>query len=122
MAHKCLLIEVLDAEAKHSVGVSQKTGKPYDFWTQTAYISSGTVYPTPVTLRCSALDGGTVFLPVAVGFYLAPAGSLVQDRLGVTFRPEAPPVPIREAIAELQELDKAAAASAVSRAPRAVAG
>jgi hypothetical protein len=119
MSTKCVVLEVTDGEASHSgPGVAQKTGKAYDFWSQTAYLSSGAAYPTPITVRHDVLKGGENFLPLKPGFYLLPVGCFATDRVaGQVLRIESGPVPLDDGIADLQALAKAQRA-AVAAVPR----
>jgi hypothetical protein len=117
----CLIQVTDDAEATHmGPGVSAK-GAQYDFWQQTAYMTTGTTFPSPITLRFDVTRAGPNaknHLPLAPGFYLIPAGALQLQRGDVIARFEQPPVPLAEAVAELQELLKSVAGASGGGATR----
>lgn len=116
MTTKCLVIEVLEPTADHvGPGVSAK-GQPYDSWSQTAYISSGTVYPTPVVLRYDVLrsEGVPNHLPLAIGYYVLPAGAVRQEKGVNVLRLDRPLVSLGDAISELSELLKSSGSAAGS--------
>ena len=106
------VIEVLSPEAKHLVG--SKEGRSWDFWIQTAYASSGELYPFPIEIKLP--DDGKAYAP---GLYLIPAGSVRSTRKGLEFQTGIPLVPLDAAISDLQALAKAVASGA--RAPARVA-
>ena len=111
-----------DAEAEHmGPGVSQK-GQPYDSWSQTGYLWTGSAFPVPVSIRFDVLRAkpdDKNFLPLTPGLYAVPGTAFRQRGADINVRFDAPPVPLAEAVAELQALLKSASPAASAPSLRA---
>jgi len=71
------IIEITDNHAKPISGTSKKTGEPYSFSIQTAYLHNGDHYPTKFEIVIDSTKS-----PYQTGFYDLASDSVYINRLG----------------------------------------
>lgn len=71
------VIEIADNYAKPISGTSKKTGEPYSFSIQTAYLHNGDPYPTKFEIVIDSTKSS-----YQVGFYDLASDSVYINRLG----------------------------------------
>lgn len=120
MANKTCVVQILSPAVDHVVGKSAD-GRGYDFYTQTAFITSSDPFPQKITVTLP--QGAPPYVP---GVYLLGGGCVVQKavnsaagkaRIAYGFEPAVELVSLADALAELQAMDKAARAAAPVAAP-----
>jgi len=71
------VIEITDNNARSISGTSKKTGEPYSFSIQTAYLHNGDHYPTKFEIVIDSTKS-----PYQTGFYDLASDSVYINRLG----------------------------------------